>query len=58
MRPLPYADAYTGNATIAALRGKAVNLYSDLLLHEMGPGLQDGISQGQSGPKDFRTAPL
>lgn len=48
----------TGNTTVAALRYKDVNLYSDLLLHDMGPGLADGISQGQAGPQEFRTAPL
>ena len=24
----------------------------------MGPGLSDGIAQGQAGPSEFRTAPL
>ena len=48
----------TGNSTVAALSDKAVNLYSDLLLHDMGTGLADGVSQGQAGPQDFRTAPL
>jgi CxxC motif-containing protein (DUF1111 family) len=48
----------TGNSTVAALRNRIVNLYSDLLLHDMGPGLADGVSQGQAGPRDFRTAPL
>src|SRR2546423_4288940 len=24
----------------------------------MGPGLADGVTQGQAGPRDFRTAPL
>ena len=48
----------TGNSRVAALRNQAVNLYSDLLLHNMGHGLADGISQGQAGPSDFRTAPL
>jgi CxxC motif-containing protein (DUF1111 family) len=48
----------TGNATVAALRNQDVNLFSDLLLHDMGPGLADGISQGQAGPREFRTAPL
>jgi len=48
----------TGNAAVAALRNKAVNLYSDLLTHNMGTGLADGVSQGQAGPQDFRTAPL
>ena len=34
------------------------NLFSDLLLHHMGSGLADGISQGNAGPDEFRTAPL
>jgi CxxC motif-containing protein (DUF1111 family) len=48
----------TGNSATAALRNKPVNLYSDLLVHDMGDGLADGISQGQAGPSEFRTAPL
>ncbi len=48
----------TGNSTVAALRYKPVNLFSDLLIHDMGIGLADGISQGQAGPREFRTAPL
>src|SRR5437867_12982982 len=32
----------TGNATVVALRNKPVNLYSDLLIHNMGRGLADG----------------
>jgi CxxC motif-containing protein (DUF1111 family) len=48
----------TGNSTVAALRNRPVNLYSDLLVHDMGPGLADGVSQGQAGPQEFRTAPL
>jgi CxxC motif-containing protein (DUF1111 family) len=34
------------------------NLFSDLALHHMGRGLADGISQGNAGPDQFRTAPL
>jgi CxxC motif-containing protein (DUF1111 family) len=45
----------TGNAKVAALSGRAVNLYSDLLVHDMGPGLADGVTQGQAGPREFRT---
>jgi len=48
----------TGNAAVAALRNKAVNLYSDLVTHDMGNGLADGVSQGEAGPREFRTAPL
>jgi len=35
-----------------------VNLFSDLLLHDMGDTLADGVSQGLAGPSEFRTAPL
>ncbi|MBS0287319.1 MAG: thiol oxidoreductase [Proteobacteria bacterium] len=48
----------TGKSTTAALNEKIVNLYSDLLLHHMGPGLADNINQGSAGPDEFRTAPL
>jgi len=48
----------TGYATVAALRNQPVNLYSDLLLHHMGPGLADFVRQGQAGGDEFRTAPL
>jgi CxxC motif-containing protein (DUF1111 family) len=48
----------TGNATVAALRNRDVNLFSDLLVHDMGSGLADGVSQGQAGGREFRTAPL
>jgi CxxC motif-containing protein (DUF1111 family) len=48
----------TGNSAVAALRNQPVRLYSDLLVHDMGLGLADGISQGQAGPREFRTAPL
>jgi CxxC motif-containing protein (DUF1111 family) len=42
----------------AALSDQVVNLYSDLLVHHMGKGLADGISQGGAGSDEFRTAPL
>jgi CxxC motif-containing protein (DUF1111 family) len=48
----------TGNTTIAALAYQPVNLFSDLLLHNMGPGLADDISQGQAHGDEFRSAPL
>ena len=46
------------NATVDALNNQPVPLYSDLLLHNMGPGLADDIVQWQAGPHEFRTAPL
>jgi CxxC motif-containing protein (DUF1111 family) len=42
----------------AVLQNRPVRLFSDLMLHRMGPGLADGISQGQAGPDEFRTTPL
>jgi len=48
----------TGNSSVAALNSQPVNLYSDLLLHNMGSNLADGVSQGEAGPDEFRTAPL
>jgi hypothetical protein len=48
----------SGRATVVALRDQAANLHSDLLLHDMGVGLADGISQGQATGREFRTAPL
>jgi CxxC motif-containing protein (DUF1111 family) len=42
----------------AALSNQAANLFSDLLVHHMGSGLADGITQGAAGPDEFRTAPL
>jgi CxxC motif-containing protein (DUF1111 family) len=41
-----------------ALSNQPVNLFSDLLVHHMGQGLADGITQGAAGPDEFRTAPL
>jgi len=49
---------HTGRASVVALQHQQVHLFSDLLLHDMGAGLADGISQGQAGPREFRTAPL
>ena len=43
---------------MAALQDKDVNLYSDLVLHNMGPGLADDVSQGNAAGDEFRTAPL
>jgi CxxC motif-containing protein (DUF1111 family) len=48
----------TGTSSISALSNVNANLFSDLLVHNMGRGLADGISQGGAGPDEFRTAPL
>jgi CxxC motif-containing protein (DUF1111 family) len=41
-----------------ALSHQQAALFSDLLVHHMGSGLADGITQGAAGPDEFRTAPL
>jgi len=42
----------------AVLQNRPVNLYSDLLVHDMGTGLADGVTQGAAGPREFRSTPL
>jgi CxxC motif-containing protein (DUF1111 family) len=46
------------NTGIGALAGQAVNAFSDFALHDMGPGLADGIAQGAATGDEFRSAPL
>jgi CxxC motif-containing protein (DUF1111 family) len=46
------------NSTVVALANQNANLYSDLALHAMGPGLADDILQGGARGDEFRTAPL
>ena len=43
---------------IAALRDVPVALYTDLLLHDMGEGLADGVSEHDASGREWRTAPL
>jgi CxxC motif-containing protein (DUF1111 family) len=48
----------TGDNPVAALRFQTVAIYSDLLLHDMGPGLADGIVMGSATGSQWRTTPL
>ena len=41
-----------------ALSNVQANLFSDLLVHNMGAGLADGVAQGNANGQEFRTAPL
>lgn len=43
---------------VAALSGVRAEIYSDLLLHDMGEALSDGLTEEGAGPREFRTAPL
>lgn len=48
----------TAPGSVDALSDKPVNLFSDLALHNMGPGLADDVLQGAARGDEFRTAPL
>jgi CxxC motif-containing protein (DUF1111 family) len=50
----------SGSSTVpsAAMSNQTAHLWSDLIVHHMGKGLADGITQGSAGPDEFRTAPL
>jgi CxxC motif-containing protein (DUF1111 family) len=43
---------------IRALADIDAPIYSDLLVHDMGPALADGLSDGEAGPRQWKTAPL
>jgi uncharacterized integral membrane protein (TIGR00698 family) len=55
-----FAEAGCAKCHVPALRGRhgEVTVYSDLLLHDMGPALDDKIAQGQATGADWRTTPL
>ncbi|HEU4436039.1 MAG TPA: di-heme oxidoredictase family protein [candidate division Zixibacteria bacterium] len=48
----------TGAHPIAALSNKTTNLYSDLLLHDMGPDLADNFIEAEASGTEWRTTPL
>ncbi len=48
----------TGPHRVAALANRPVRLYSDLLLHDLGEGLSDGVPEGDASAREWRTAPL
>ena len=48
----------TGPSTIAALSNVEFHPYTDLLLHDMGPDLDDGYTEGRALTSEWRTAPL
>ncbi|HEX2877646.1 MAG TPA: di-heme oxidoredictase family protein [Polyangiaceae bacterium] len=43
---------------VKALAGVSADVYTDLLLHDMGAALSDGLTEEGAGPREFRTAPL
>ena len=48
----------TGPSDVAALSHQVIRPYTDLLLHDMGPGLADGRPDGEATGQEWRTAPL
>ena len=48
----------TGNFHIPQLANKTFSPYSDFLLHDMGPGLDDGYTEGTALTSEWRTPPL
>ena len=48
----------TGLSDIAALSNQTFHPYTDLLLHDMGPELDDHYTEGSARTSEWRTAPL
>jgi CxxC motif-containing protein (DUF1111 family) len=48
----------TGFSSIEVLSNKTIHPYTDLLLHDMGPGLDDGYTEGTAKTSEWRTPPL
>lgn len=48
----------TGQSSIATLSNKDFYPYTDLLLHDMGKGLDDGYTEGSAKTGEWRTPPL
>jgi CxxC motif-containing protein (DUF1111 family) len=48
----------TGPSTVAPLHNVEFHPYTDLLLHDMGPELDDGYTEGSALTSEWRTTPL
>ena len=48
----------TGDSDVAALANQEIHPYTDLLLHDMGPGLADGRPDFEATGQEWRTPPL
>lgn len=48
----------TGFSPVSALSNKIFHPYTDLLLHDMGPALDDGYTEGSAKTSEWRTPPL
>lgn len=52
------ATLHTRAAETDALSDQTIHPFTDLLLHDMGPGLADGIPDGSASGAEWRTPPL
>lgn len=48
----------TGTSPISSLSNKTFHPYTDFLLHDMGPALDDGYTEGSAKTSEWRTPPL
>ena len=48
----------TQYSPFAELRSQTIHPYTDLLLHDMGPGLADNMGEGEANGAQWRTSPL
>ncbi|MDP1848356.1 MAG: di-heme oxidoredictase family protein [Solirubrobacteraceae bacterium] len=48
----------TGDSDVAGLSDQLIRPYTDLLLHDMGPALEDGRPDALASGSEWRTAPL
>lgn len=48
----------TGPSDIAAISNREIHPYTDVLLHDMGPELDDGYTEGAAETREWRTTPL
>jgi CxxC motif-containing protein (DUF1111 family) len=48
----------TGSSPVSGLANKEFHPYTDLLLHDMGTGLDDGYTEGAAKTYEWRTPPL
>jgi len=46
------------HARFPSLSGQTIYAYTDLLLHDMGEGLSDGVREKDASPREWRTPPL
>ena len=48
----------TGYSAIDGLSYQTIHPFTDLLVHDMGPGLDDGYTEGNAKTSEWRTTPL